>query len=51
MAKQIRQPPEKEKADLLLEIYLGLDETGRDAYFAASDLEQKVYLEEVLIND
>ena len=41
----------KEKADLLLEIYLGLDETGRDAYFAASDLEQKVYLEEVLIND
>ena len=38
----------KEKADLILEIYLGLDEAGREEYFAASDIRQEAYLEEVL---
>ncbi|MCR5283537.1 MAG: zinc ribbon domain-containing protein [Lachnospiraceae bacterium] len=41
----------KAKADLLLEIYLGLDETGRSEFFASSDIRQEAYLEEVLIHD
>ena len=41
----------KKKADLMLEIYLGLDEKERAAYFAGSEIDQKAYLEEVLIGD
>ena len=41
----------KEKADIILEVYLGLDVAGREKYFAASDIEQEAYLEEVLIHD
>ena len=39
------------KADLILEVYLGLDENGRKEYFASSDIKQEAYLEEVLMHD
>ena len=39
------------KADIIMEVYLGLDEAGRSEYFAESDIRQKAYLEEVLLND
>ena len=38
----------KDQADIILEIYLGMDETGREEYFTASEIRQKAYLEEVL---
>ena len=38
----------KDQADIILEIYLGMDEAGREEYFAASEIRQKAYLEEVL---
>ena len=41
----------KEKADILLKVYLGLDDTAREAYLAASDIEQEAYLEGVIINE
>ncbi len=41
----------KDKTDALLEVYLGLDEEGREEYFAGSELEQTAYLEEVLSHD
>ena len=41
----------KTKADTILEVYLGLDEAGRNEYFAESDIKQTAYLEEVLMND
>ncbi|MCR4762035.1 MAG: hypothetical protein K5696_00750 [Lachnospiraceae bacterium] len=41
----------KEKADILLKIYLGIDDADRDAFLAASDIEQEAYLEGVLIDE
>ena len=41
----------KEKADIILRVYLGLDDTAREAFLASSDIEQEAYLEEVLINE
>ncbi|MBP5608408.1 MAG: zinc ribbon domain-containing protein, partial [Lachnospiraceae bacterium] len=41
----------KKKADMIMEVYLGLDEAGREEYFAASDIWQEAYLEEVLLHD
>lgn len=41
----------KEKADILMEVYLGLDEAGRSEYFASSEIRQIAYLEEVLPHD
>ena len=41
----------KDKAGIILEVYLGLDEAGRNEYFAESDIKQTAYLEEVLMND
>ena len=41
----------RDKADIILEIYLGLDENGRKEYFEGSELKQKAYLEEVLANE
>ncbi len=38
----------RKKADIILEVYLGMDENRREAYFAGSEFEQKAYLEEVL---
>lgn len=39
------------QADMIMEVYLGLDEAGRSEYFAESDIKQKAYLEEVLLHD
>ena len=41
----------KKKADIILKIYLGLDDTAREAFLATSEIEQEAYLEEVLINE
>ncbi len=41
----------KAKADIIMEVYLGLDEQGREQYFASSDIQQEAYLEEVLIHE
>ena len=41
----------KAKADTIMEVYLGLDEAGREKYFASSDIQQQAYLEEVLPHD
>ncbi len=41
----------KEKADIILEVYLGLDDTAREAYLASSEIEQEAYLEGVIINE
>ncbi len=41
----------KDKADIILRIYLGMDDTYREKYLAASDIEQEAYLEGVLINE
>ncbi len=41
----------KEKADLALAIYLGLDDEAREEYLASSEIKQAAYLTEVLIND
>lgn len=41
----------KDKADIILEVYFGLDENGRKEYFESSDLRKKAYLEGVLINE
>ena len=41
----------KDKADIILRIYLGIDDTYREKYLAASDIEQEAYLEGVLINE
>ena len=41
----------KAKADTIMEVYLGLDEAGRDEYFASSSNKQEAYLEEVLLHD
>ena len=41
----------KAKADMIMEVYLGLDAAGREEYLASSDIRQEAYLEEVLIHD
>ena len=41
----------RDKADIMLEVYLGLDEAGRAGYLSSSNIEKEAYLEEVLIND
>ena len=41
----------RDKADIILEVYLGIDEAEREEFLNASDIEQEAYLEEVLIND
>ena len=41
----------KAKADILLKVYLGLDDAARETFLAASDIEQEAYLEEVLIDE
>ena len=41
----------KQKADIILKVYLGMDDATREAYMAASEIEQEAYLEEVLINE
>ena len=41
----------KDKAGIILEVYLGLDEKGLEEYLASSDAKKKAYLEEVLLND
>jgi hypothetical protein len=39
------------KTDIIMEIYLGLDEEGRNRFRAGSPIEQEAYLEEVLMHD
>ena len=39
----------KDKADIIMRIYLGVDDV--DGYLASSDIDQEAYLEEVLINE
>ena len=41
----------KEKADIILRVYLGMDDKAREAYLASSDIEQEAYLEGVIINE
>ena len=41
----------KKKADIILRIYLGMDDPQREAYLAAPRIEQEAYLEEVIINE
>lgn len=41
----------KAEADIIMEVYLGLDEEGRKSYFSESSIRQEAYLEEVLMND
>ena len=41
----------REKADMVLESYLGLDKKGRAAYFEGSENKQEAYLEEVIIGE
>jgi len=41
----------KKKADIILNVYLGLDDTEREAYLASSDIEQEAYLEGVIISE
>lgn len=41
----------KNKADIILKIYLGMDDTAREAYLEATEIEQEAYLEEVIINE
>jgi len=41
----------KKKADIILEIYLGLDEEGRETYLNDSSIKQEAYLEGVIADD
>lgn len=41
----------KNKADTLLKVYLGVDETEVEAFLASSDIEQEAYLEGVIIDE
>lgn len=41
----------KAKADIVLKVYLGLDDSEREAYLASSDIEQEAYLEGVIVNE
>ena len=41
----------RDKADAILEIYLGLDEKKREAYFNGSENERNAYIEEVILGE
>ena len=41
----------KKKADIILKIYLGLDDIARQKYLASSDIEQEAYLEGVIVDE
>ncbi|MBO4373813.1 MAG: zinc ribbon domain-containing protein [Lachnospiraceae bacterium] len=41
----------KKKADIVLRVYLGLDEAALESYLASSDIEQESYLEGVIIDE
>lgn len=41
----------KKKADILLDVYLGMDDEKREAYLASSDIEQEAYLEGVIVSE
>ena len=41
----------KDKADIILRVYLGLDDAAREEYLESSDIHREAYLEEVLINE
>ena len=41
----------RDKADAILEIYLGLDEKEREAYFNGSENERNAYIEEVILGE
>jgi hypothetical protein len=41
----------KREADAILKVYLGLDDEEREAFLESSDIEQRAYLEEVLIHE
>ena len=41
----------KNKADILLKIYLGLDDEGLEEFLKSSEIHQLAYLEEVLMHD
>ena len=41
----------KNKADIILKVYLCLDDEAREAYLASSDIEQDAYLEGVLMHE
>ena len=41
----------RDKADAILEIYLGLDEKDREAYFNGSENERNAYIEEVILGE
>ena len=41
----------KEQADTMLEVYLGLDEEGRNEFLDSSDAAKTVYIEEVILGE
>ena len=41
----------KKKADIILKVYLGLDDDARERYLATSDIEQEAYLEGVIADE
>ncbi len=41
----------KDKADIVLKVYMGLDDPAREAYLASSDIEQEAYLEGVILDE
>ncbi len=41
----------KDKADIVLKVYMGLDDPAREAYLASSDIEQEAYLERVILDE
>ena len=41
----------KDKADIILRVYLGLDDAAREEYLGSSNIHQEAYLEEVLIDE
>ena len=41
----------KDKADIVLKVYMGLDDPAREAYLAFSDIEQEAYLEGVILDE
>ena len=41
----------KEKADIMLKVYFGLDDASRESFLSSSDIEQTAYLEEVIIHE
>ena len=41
----------KDKADIILKVYFGLDDAAREAYLNSSEIEQEAYLEGVIIDE